>query len=100
MIKIVGKKRAPQSFNLPHEIYCEIIGECQCTPTKVTSFLHETSSGQHEGAGNKVFTENTKLICKSISVFYNMETEVHEAALECPEVKTALDNRWLIVINK
>lgn len=87
MIELVGVQRKMQSFNLPHEVYCEAIGECGCSTMPVTtSFYSKVDQTFHK----KIISQR---ICKSITVRHGHSITVPRAVLECPEVKAALESK-------
>jgi hypothetical protein len=79
-----------QTFNLPHEVYCEASGTCACTEQAViTSVVSEVDKERHP-------VQTQKRICSSFNVRYGERMQigdgckVHKAALKCPEVEAAI----------
>lgn len=89
-VTLLGKERRMQTFNLPHEVYCEASGKCACSETAViTSVVSEVDNERHP-------VQTQKRICSSFSIRFGERLQigdgckVHEAALKCPEVESAL----------
>jgi hypothetical protein len=90
---IEGRVARMQTFNLPHEIYCARKGKCSCSmQTVVTSVYSKVDKGvtRHTAAAQK-------RVNSSLTVRFRQRVAVPKAALACPEVKAALNQKWLRV---
>jgi hypothetical protein len=88
---IEGRERRMQSFNLPHEVYCKAMGVCSCQEMQVVSTIYSKADQQRH-----TVIKNKK-INASLTVGYRKRVAVPEAALECPEIKSAIAQKRLRV---
>lgn len=88
---VEGVERRLQCFNLPHEIYCEEMGVCSCSVQQVASSVYSKADQE------KHLTVKDKRVNASITVGYRKKIAVPQAALLCPEVKAAIDQKRLRV---
>lgn len=88
-VVIEGRARRFQTFNLPHEIYCEAMGKCFCTEgERVVSFKSPEDKQRH--------TKVEKVRhCSNFSVRFKERVSIAKAALLCPEVDAALRQKRL-----
>jgi len=88
-VRLEGRRRKLQTFNLPHDVYCRKLGRCLCKEAdRVTSFKSSVDKQRH------LKKEKVK-VCATFSVRWKHIVEVDRAALLCPEVKSALDKKWI-----
>jgi hypothetical protein len=89
MVTLYGKARRLQLMNLPHENFCKALGECRCRIQEVV-----TSKTIRDGdqAGTKLKIHKNKRVNATVSVRFLHKTEIEKAALECPEVKAAIES--------
>jgi hypothetical protein len=81
---VQGMARRMQVFNLPHEYFCEALGECRCSKGQVRTSVHDNV----EGIRRPVVKERS--FCPTLVVRFRQRVAVERAALACPEVKAAL----------
>lgn len=92
-VVVQGLASRMQVFNLPHDVYCAAMGECSCTDQEVVVTVYSrVDKGREPRLVRKV-----KKMNPTLTVRYRQRVAVPVAALQCPEVKSALANRWLRV---
>lgn len=91
--RVIVEGLAPrmQSFNLPHDVYCLRMGQCQCTDGEVvTSFRSPADEKTHLRVMPRKFNS-------VLTIRYRKRVAVPREALLCPEVAAALADRRLRV---
>ena len=74
-----------QSFNLPHDVYCEAMGECFCSEQTVVV-------SQYSKADQQIHKHSLRKKMNAVlTIGYKQRVAVTSAALSCPEVKAALN---------
>lgn len=84
MVELVGLERRMQSFQLPHKEYCEKVGKCSCTKRVVLTTKRDKMSGKRS------VVKREQMMPTTISVRFMKSVSVHEAALSCPGIVSAL----------
>jgi hypothetical protein len=93
LVTVEGRAPRAQTFNLPHDVYCAAMGECACVERTVATSKYTDV----EGGKKREVAYQQKLICSSFTVLHRRRVTVTRAALLCPEVKTAIQRKWLRV---
>jgi len=92
-VVVVGRAARMQTFNLPHEIYCKVLGECSCSErTVVTSTYSKVDKGEV-----RYTVAKKKRVNSSLTVRHKQRVAVPRAALRCPEVASAIRSKDLRV---
>ena len=94
-ITLENRERRMQVFNLPHDIYCEAIEYCACTPTEVTTVLEDARTGE------RAVRMRTKRIPASITLLARERwSGLPEAVLRIPEISRAVERGVLRVLTE
>lgn len=93
LVTVEGRARRPQTFNLPHEVYCAAMGECACTTRRVAFSQYVDT----EGGKRREVAWQDKRISSSFTVLFRRRVTIPKAALLCPEVKSAIARKDLRV---
>jgi hypothetical protein len=95
MIRLVSMRARVQEFNLPHEVYCAKAGECFCAKHRVPRWK-KTHKKDHK----EVLIKKDILVCSSVRLAARPAESMplHEAALECQDIKDALQRKWIRII--
>lgn len=92
-VVVTGLAPRMQVFNLPHDVYCGAMGECSCSSQEVVVTVYSrVDKGREPRLLRKMKRMNTTL-----TVRHRQRVAIPVAALQCPEIKAALANRWLRV---
>jgi hypothetical protein len=90
-VVLVERMGRLQSFNLPHDPYCEARGVCSCTVRKVIRRELDKRTGKPN------FRSVEQRTSKSFTLLPRKESEPLDAAvLQCPDVDGALRARLLL----
>ena len=94
-IVVRGMEPRMQVFNLPHEIYCKLMGKCYCTEREVAVAVYSKA----DVGRVKHLQKKMKRMNSTLTVRYRERVAVSKAALACPEVASAKAKGWLRVVN-
>jgi len=94
-IALKNTQRRMQVFNLRHDLYCEAAGSCGCAEQTVTTVEENPMTGERR-------PRSIKRKVPAALTLLALETHkgLHEAVLEVPEVKRAVDDRILRVLTQ
>lgn len=90
---IEGRVARMQVFNLPHDVYCKAMGVCSCSEQMVSKTVYSQIDKGQMRHSQLV----KKLINSSLTVRFRQRVAVPRAVLACPEIKVALERKWLRV---
>ena len=80
-----------QVFNLPHEVYCSKMGQCFCHDDDVVISVYPTVD---KGRARHLLRKK-KRMNSTLSIRFRERLAVPRAALACPEVASALRQKWI-----
>jgi hypothetical protein len=84
-ITLENRGRQMQVFNLPHELYCEKSGRCDCAQEIVNTWVEEAATGE------RTLRSTIKRIPASLTLLAREKhAELAEAVLEVPEIQRAI----------
>ena len=92
-VALKNKERRMQVYNLPHDIYCQAVGECSCQEKTVTTIAENPLTG------DRMPKPVRKKLAGSLTLLALEKRDgLHEAVLEIPEVKRAVERGRLKVL--
>ena len=87
-IYLIGRSRRPVTINLPHDIFCEQVGQCACRPSEE---IRTVTSKEGLRKRRRVTLRHPCVL----TIRFRERKRVPRCVLACPEVKGAIKLGWL-----